>query len=312
MVRRGMNQRIGGFEIKKILDYLRNYPDFLSEIMQLHQAYDLDKLRSFFEELDLSRPYSKKPMHKSYIEYKQEMDKVIMKPDTYSISVEKLDQDFLDVEHVIRCFDSSAEDYDAIVNKFWPFGRKEAMEILDPQYREKILEVGIGPGSNFQLYPKGCEIVGIDISEEMVKKAKQKALQLQKDIRVLLMDAHSIDFPQNYFDKVYSFYALCDVRNPFKVTNEIKRVCKPGGIVVFFEPIKSTIDEVAVLQFLFWPIGKLMGHVWIEGFPAYKIPYNSYLMLLETLRELTLRIETDIVFDPPYEIVHLIKCVNSK
>lgn len=304
--------KIGRFGVKRFFEYLQKYPDFMSEIMQLHQAYDLEKLRSFLEELDLDMPYTKKPIHKGYLRHREGINKVIMKPYAYSISVEKLDQDFLDDDHLKKCFNESAEEYDTIVNKFWPFGRKEAMEVLDPRHDEKIFEIGIGPGSNFELYPEGCEVVGIDISGKMVKKARQRALQQQKNIKVLLMDAHKINFPENHFDKVYTFYGLCDVRNPFRVIGEIKRVCKPGGIIVSFEPIKSSIDEVALLQFLFWPIGRLMGHIWIEEFPAYKIPYNSYLMLLEIIKELNLKMEVNRTFDPPYEIVHLIRCVNLK
>lgn len=298
--------------INEILEYLRKYPALMSEIMEMHQCYDLNRLRNFFDELDFTKPYTKTPKHKNYLRHEETINKILLTERSYTIKIDKLDQNYMDDSHTQSVYNNSAEVYDEVVNSFWPFGRKESMDTLNPVENEKILEVGAGTGSNFKYYPEYCSVVAIDFTEGMIRLAETEASRyLKKNIYVRSMDVHKMSFPDDYFDKVYSFYALCTVRNPLRAMKEIKRVCKSGGTIVMFEPVESSIKDVSVIQYLFQPVGRQMGHIWIENFPAYVVPYNSTFKCFDILKELGLEIEYSEIYDPPFNIVHLIKCRNG-
>lgn len=299
--------------LSQLVKYVKKYPEFMAEVMILHQSYDVPKVKKFFKGLDLIEPYANPLEHKNYKKYEKETKELIERPDAYSIEIDVLNQDYMQDKYLKKVYTESTSVYDDTVNTFWPFGRDEAMDWLDPQRGERILEIGIGPGSNFKYYPDHCEMIGIDFSEGMIEAAKNKIKELnKKNITVHLMDAHKTTFPDNHFDRVYSFYALCTVRNPLNIIKEMNRICKPNGKIVMFEPIKSEIEEVALLQYLFQPIGRKMGHIWIENFPAYVIPYNSYFDLFAILKAVGLKVDAKKVFDPPFNIVHLVKCTNEK
>ena len=301
------------YSLDQLVEYSREYPEFMSEIMALHQCYDLPALQRFFEELDLTQPYVGPPKHKGYLRYKAEIDRIIQHSDAYSVQVDVLDQDYMDDEHLARVYTEATGMYDEVVDSHFPTPRGEGMSWLELKPGDKVLEIGIGPGSTFSYYPNYCDVIGIDISEGMINAARERIQRLgTKNISVSLMDAHKTRFPDDSFDKVLLFTSLCVVRNPFRVMKELKRISRPSARIVMFEPIKSSIEEVAVLQYLFQPIGSQMGHVWIEDFPAYCVPYNSYLDLFSILDELHFEVDRKKAYDPVYDIVHLVRCENQK
>ncbi|MCK4393287.1 methyltransferase domain-containing protein [Candidatus Bipolaricaulota bacterium] len=297
------------YSLDELVAYLREYPAFVSEIMTLHQCYDLPRVQRFFRKLDLTQPYIGPPQHKSYLQYKTEIAQIIQSPDVYSIRPHVLDQDYMNDGHLARVYTKAVSLYDAVNERYFPTPRKEAINWLNPQPGDKVLEIGIGPGSMFQYYPDYCKVIGIDISEGMINAAKERIREFgAKNITVSLMDAHKTTFPDEHFDKVLLFTSLCTVRNPFQVMKEINRISKREAIIVLFEPVKSKFEEVTVVQYLFQPIGSRMGHMWIEGFPAYCIPYNSYLDMFAILEELNMDITKHKAYDPDYDLVHLVRC----
>lgn len=297
------------YSLDEILKYMRKYPAFMSDIMTLHQCYDLPRLRRFFQELNLDKPYVGPARHKSYIQYKAEIDAIIQSPEAYSINPDLLDQDYMIDECIAKIYTESSKIYDAVNEKYFPAPRAEVIDRLILTPGDKVLEIGIGPGSMFQYYPNYCEVTGIDISAGMVSAAEERARALGRtSITAFLMDAHKTTFPDETFDKVLLFTSLCVARNPFKVMKEVNRVSKHNASIVLFEPVKSKFEEVALIQYLFQPIGSRMGHIWIEDFPVCCIPYNSYLDMFAILEKLNMEINTDSAYDPIYDIVHLVRC----
>ncbi|MBM4285145.1 MAG: methyltransferase domain-containing protein [Deltaproteobacteria bacterium] len=124
--------------------------------------------------------------------------------------------------------------YDAIFGQLLGPGRRRAFQYLDRRPRQRILEIGIGPGSTLEFYPPRTELVGIDISQAMIDKAREKAARLNSgstfDLRV--MDAGRLEFPDSYFDAVLSAYVITTVSDPRQVCREILRVVKPGGQII--------------------------------------------------------------------------------
>ena len=74
--------------------------------------------------------------------------------------------------------------YDFVFGKVLEPGRREAFKYLSNRPHQKILEIGIGTGTSLDLYPPHTHIVGIDISEGMISKARQRLQAIRTDIKL--------------------------------------------------------------------------------------------------------------------------------
>jgi len=106
-----------------------------------------------------------------------------------------------------------------------------------------VLEIGVGNGSHAQLLSaKAKSYTGIDISDYAVRSTtkrlehhcgKQRGKgDLNEGIRVLRMDAESMDFPDSSFDLVWSWGVIHHSSNTRKVVEEMHRVLRPGGVAI--------------------------------------------------------------------------------
>ena len=104
---------------------------------------------------------------------------------------------------------------------------------------DRVLCVGVGTGNeicHILQRNKSVSIVGIDYSHTALQKAYKKALALSKEVKVLLMDARFLQFPDGSFDKVLCIHLMDFVGEDEKVTGEIIRVLKKGGKFVITYP----------------------------------------------------------------------------
>ncbi len=131
--------------------------------------------------------------------------------------------------------------YDWIFGKLLGPGRRKAFNYLDRRPNQKVLEIGVGPGSTLEFYPPRTDFVGIDISAAMIGEAKKKAANLNSGSRFHLqvMDATTLDFPDNTFDVVMAAYVITTVQDPHRVCREIHRVVKPGGQIIAVNHTRS-------------------------------------------------------------------------
>jgi len=103
----------------------------------------------------------------------------------------------------------------------------------------RILELGVGTGRNFPYYPKGADVIAIDISERMLSLARRKAAQEGVAVTLERMDAQALSFPDDSFDAVVASFVFCSVPDPVLGLKEAARVCKPGGWVLLLEHVLS-------------------------------------------------------------------------
>ena len=97
----------------------------------------------------------------------------------------------------------------------------------------KVLDVGCGTGNfSIKLAKMGCEVIGIDISEEMLKVAKDKAKKEGLNIKFYNMDVYDMKFEDNCFDGVISVTAFEFLKDPEKAIEEMFRVLKPNGYLL--------------------------------------------------------------------------------
>ncbi|WP_340818669.1 methyltransferase domain-containing protein [Methanolobus sp. WCC4] len=117
----------------------------------------------------------------------------------------------------------------------------------------RVLEVGIGTGKNIPHYPDNCEVVGIDISDKMLSHAKEKASS-RNNISLFQMDAENLGFKDDSFDYVITTFVLCSIPQPIPALKEMKRVCKPDGMVINLEHMKSENRAIALAEDVLNPL----------------------------------------------------------
>ena len=140
------------------------------------------------------------------------------------------------------------------VEKIW-FG-KWRKKYLAP-LTGKILEVGIGTGKNIDYYNKNAEVIGIDFSEKMLEKAKERLINSnKKNITLKQMDAENLKFKDNSFDYVVTTFVFCSIPNPVKALTEINRVLKPNGKLIMIEHVLSKNKIISLIERIHNPLTK--------------------------------------------------------
>jgi SAM-dependent methyltransferase len=112
----------------------------------------------------------------------------------------------------------------------------------------RVLEIGVGTGRSFPHYPVLDELIGVEPSEPMRRRAQQRAVELGRDVKLLDAPGERLPFENDTFDTVVSFAVLCSVDDPRRVLAEIHRVLRPGGRFVFLEHIRSDDPKLAQRQ----------------------------------------------------------------
>jgi phosphatidylethanolamine/phosphatidyl-N-methylethanolamine N-methyltransferase len=166
----------------------------------------------------------------------------------------------MDLKKVERVYTSYAGVYDRIFGKVFHEGRESAIRNLNVQPNERILEVGVGTGLALPMYPRHCRIVGIDLSEGMLAKAKERAHVLRlSHVELHRMDAGAMEFPDDSFDTVVAAYVVTAVPDYRKVVNEMIRVCRPGGRIIMLNHFKNGNKIIAAMENVISPLTKHLG-----------------------------------------------------
>jgi phosphatidylethanolamine/phosphatidyl-N-methylethanolamine N-methyltransferase len=154
---------------------------------------------------------------------------------TRALSVTVVENEF--VEEV---YCKLAPSYDWVFGPTLHPGRLQAIQRMGIRPGDRILEVGVGTGINAALYPRDCVVTGVDFSAEMLEKARDRvARKGVRNIRLLEMDAADLKFADDAFDIVYAPYLISVVPDPVRVAAEMRRVCRPGGRIIFLNHFRS-------------------------------------------------------------------------
>ncbi len=205
----------------------------------------------------------------------------------------------LEKRQVQRAYELYAPVYDFIFDWIFAPGRAAAVRRLDLQRSDSLLEVGIGTGLNLPLYPPTCQLTGIDLSQEMLDKAVERVQGLaMPNVTLKVMDATSMDFGDNEFDKALATYTISAVPDPVAVLREMCRVVKPGGTIVILNHFRSERRVMGWLEDLVAPVCTRLG-------------WKSNLALKPLLAQIGL--EPEIVAQVNmFDGWRLVKCVNRK
>lgn len=156
----------------------------------------------------------------------------------------------MQIEAVKTAYRRYAAVYDAVFGPVLQPGRKAVMQALGLRPGDRVLEVGVGTGLSLPLYPRDVKITGIDLSREMLEKARRRVERRHlPNIEALLeMDAENMTFPDASFDKIVAMYVLPVVENPQKLLHELHRVCRADGDIFIVNHVRSDNRLIAAFE----------------------------------------------------------------
>ncbi len=105
--------------------------------------------------------------------------------------------------------------------------------------RGRVLEIGVGTGLSLPHYPPVDELVAADPSEPMLRRARRRAAEAGRDVRFVEAPAEQLPFEDDSFDTVVSIVVLCTVSDQPRALQEIRRVLRPNGQLLFSEHVRS-------------------------------------------------------------------------
>jgi len=172
----------------------------------------------------------------------------------------------IDKVTVKRAYDRWAPVYDLVFGPVFERGRRAAI-VAAERIGGRILEVGVGTGISLPDYSRANRIFGVDISEGMLCKARERVVELGLDhVEGLeVMDAERLLFPDASFDVVVAQYVITAVPNPEAALEEFARVLKPGGELVILSRVGAEAGFRRAIEHWFAPAAYKLG--WRTEFP---------------------------------------------
>lgn len=200
-------------------------------------------------------------------------------------------------KHIEELYNSYARVYDLVFGKILSGGRDKAPKLLDLFPGARLLDVGVGTGLSIPTWNRNVEIVGIDLSQKMLNQAEKRVRSLGlRNVQLLRMDASALDFPDASFDRVQAAYFISTVPDPVKVIREMKRVCRPGGCLVFCNHFQSENPVVGAFEKILSPI-------------FYRLGFRTDLKLEPLMQKSGLEIETVEDIDV-FGLWKAVRCIN--
>ena len=166
-------------------------------------------------------------------------------------------------------WDKAAPTYDrqmGLLERIWFGGGRQW---LASRARGRVLEVGVGTGLTLPHYGDVDSLTGLDLSPEMLARARERAAELGRDVELLEGDAERLPMADATFDTVLSALVLCSVPDPARAIAEMKRVLVPGGRLLLLDHVGSTCAPLYGAQWAFQQVtARLAG----EHFTRRQVP----------------------------------------
>lgn len=170
---------------------------------------------------------------------------------------------------------------------------------------EIVVEIGPGAGANMRYFRKGTKLIAIEPNIHMHNNLKKSADKYGVDLEIKTLVGESIDLPDNSYDFVVCTLVLCTVEKPKECINQIKRILKPSGVLIFIEHVKANKHSA-----LAW-FQNLVHKPWHWFFEGCNTNRNTQ-QLLESSGFSSLELETYNLFSPFIPIIPQIRGKATK
>jgi phosphatidylethanolamine/phosphatidyl-N-methylethanolamine N-methyltransferase len=172
----------------------------------------------------------------------------------------------ISIESVTRTYGRWAPVYDLVFGSVFERARHAAVAATN-HVGGRVLDVGVGTGMCLPLYAPTTRVVGVDLSEPMLAKARKKVAEqgLHHVESLEVMDAENLTFPDASFDVVVAQYVVNTVPHPEVALDEFARVLKPGGEIVLINRVGAEEGPRKTIEHLLMPVTQRLG--WRSDFP---------------------------------------------
>ncbi|MCB1500420.1 MAG: class I SAM-dependent methyltransferase [Bauldia sp.] len=184
-------------------------------------------------------------------------------------------------DHVVAAYARWAPIYD------WSFGAftrrpcREAVAEMNTLPPGRIIELGVGTGISLPLYDRKHRITGVDLSREMLARARKRVAEdgLSHVEALEVMDAGALSFEDGAFDAAMAMFVITVVPDPGKVMAEMARVVRPGGTVILVSHFSVETGPRAVVERYMARFSSRLG--WRPNFPIETVLGRPELRLVE-------------------------------
>jgi len=187
----------------------------------------------------------------------------------------------MDDAHVVAAYARWAPIYD------WSFGAftrgpcRAAVAEMNRLPPARVLEIGVGTGISLPLYDRKHRITGIDLSRDMLERARKRVAEerLSHVEGLEVMDAGALTFPDHSFDAAMAMFVITVVPHPDKVLAEMVRVVRPGGRVILVSHFSVDKGPRAIVEKHLSRFSSKLG--WRPNFPIETVLGRPELKLIE-------------------------------
>jgi phosphatidylethanolamine/phosphatidyl-N-methylethanolamine N-methyltransferase len=155
----------------------------------------------------------------------------------------------LDNHSVERAYARWAPVYDLVFDRIMAAGRRAAVAAAS-RAGPRLLDVGVGTGLELPYFPAAATVVGVDLSEPMLRKAQERVRTgaLRQVAGLCGMDAARLGFQDGTFDAVVAPYVITTVPKPEATLDELIRVVREGGEVVLVNHVGAETGPRAAFE----------------------------------------------------------------
>jgi phosphatidylethanolamine/phosphatidyl-N-methylethanolamine N-methyltransferase len=167
----------------------------------------------------------------------------------------------LDHASIVEAYRRWAGVYDNVFGRFSSNGRLRAVDLVNRLPGKDVLEVGVGTGLALPHYNTDKRVTGIDLSKEMLRKARERARKnILANVQALHeMDAEATSFDDASFDIAVGMFVASVVPNPRRLLAEMRRLVRPGGDILLINHFAAAKGPRWWLERAMAPASRALG-----------------------------------------------------
>ena len=159
-----------------------------------------------------------------------------------------------------KIYDIHSVFYDATFGRLVKRRIERAINHMNIQDTDLVLDLGIGTGVSLNYYPNRGRIVGVDLSAGMLREARKKIRERGlAHADVFQADAMRLPFGDDTFDHVFISHVITVISDPYVLVREAQRVCKQDARIVIVNHFQSTNRFIGMVEKWLCPLCTKLG-----------------------------------------------------